>query len=93
MRACRIRLREQSLAVCQATRQAGSGESIMRADPGVREKDASVLVLAFLCGEAGCPLELHGHLLRADTNRLTLEATQLMEPQRSKLLASVLGGA
>jgi len=56
--------------------------------------DASVPVLApanFLCEKAGCPLELHGHLLYADTNHLTLGATQLMEPQLSNLLRSVLG--
>ena len=67
----------------------------MRADLGVLKSDASVPVLApddFLCDEAGCPLELHGHLLYADTNHLTLGATELMEPQLSKLLTSVLDG-
>jgi hypothetical protein len=67
----------------------------MRADPGVLVKDASVLVLApddFLCDEAGCPLDLHDHLFYADPNHLTREATQLMEPLRSQLPTSVLGG-
>ena len=61
----------------------------------VLKADPSVPVLApdsFLCDEAGCPLELHGHLLYADTNHLTLGATQLMEPQLSQLLRSVSGG-
>ena len=87
--------RTQSLAACEATRQAALsiGEPLMRADLGVLKTDASVPVLApddFLCDEAGCPLELHGHLLYADTNHLTLGATQLMEPQLSQLLTSVL---
>ena len=78
--------RTQSLAACEATRGAAlsTGEALMRADLGVLKADASVPVLApadFLCDEAGCPLELHGHLLYADTNHLTLGATQLMEPQ------------
>ena len=67
----------------------------MRADRAVLKDDASVPVLtpdSVLCNEAGCPLELHGHLLYADTNHLTLGATQLMEPQLSQLLRSVRGG-
>ena len=88
--------RTQSLAACEATREAALsiGEPLMRADLGVLKTDASVPVLApanFLCDKAGCPLELHGHLLYADTNHLTLGATQLMEPQLSNLLTSVLG--
>ena len=88
----------QSIAACEATRGAALsiGEPLMRADLGVLKSHASVPVLApadFLCNEAGCPLELHDHLLYADTNHLTLGATQLMEPQLSKLLTSVLGGA
>jgi len=87
----------QSLAACEATRgeALSIGEPLMRADLDVLKSDASVPVLApadFLCDEAGCPLELHGHLLYADTNHLTLGATQLMEPQLSKLLTSVLSG-
>jgi len=90
--------RTQSLAACEATRKAALsiGEPLMRADLGVLKTHPSVPVLApanYLCDEAGCPLELHGHLLYADTNHLTLGATQLMEPQLSKLLTSVLGGA
>ncbi len=88
--------RTQSLAACEATREAALsiGEPLMRADLGVLKTDASVPVLApanVLCDKAGCPLELHGHLLYADTNHLTLGATQLMEPQLSNLLTSVLG--
>ncbi len=88
----------QSLAACEATRQAALsiGEPLMRADLGVLTADPSVPVFAtanYLCDEAGCPLELHGRLLYADTNHLTSAATQLMEPQLSKLLTSVLGGA
>jgi len=88
----------QSLAACEATRSGALsiGEPLMRVDLGVLKSDPSVPVLTpsdFLCDEAGCPLELHGRLLYADDNHLTLGATQLMEPQLSKLLTSVLGGA
>ena len=89
--------RTQSLAACESSREAAlsTGQSLMTADNGLLKADPSVPVLApdsFLCDEAGCPLELHGHLLYADTNHLTLGATQLMEPQLSQLLRSVSGG-
>jgi peptidoglycan/LPS O-acetylase OafA/YrhL len=89
--------RTQSLAACEASRGAAlsTGQSLLTADNGVLKADPSVPVLApdsFLCDEAGCPLELHGHLLYADTNHLTLGATQLMEPQLSQLLRSLTGG-
>ena len=72
--------RTQSLAACESSRGAAlsTGQSLMSADIGVLKADPSVPVLApdsFLCDEAGCPLELHGHLLYADTNHLTLGAT------------------
>jgi peptidoglycan/LPS O-acetylase OafA/YrhL len=44
-----------------------------------------------LCDEAGCPLELHGHLLYLDNNHLLFGATRMMEPDIASLLASVLG--
>ena len=89
--------RTQSLAACESSRTAAlsTGQSLMSADIGVLKADRSVPFFApddFLCDEAGCPLELHGHLLYADTNHLTLGATQLMEPQLSNLLRSVVGG-
>jgi hypothetical protein len=89
--------RTQSLAACESPRGAAlsTGRSLMSADIGVLKADPSVQFLApddFLCDEAGCPLELHGHLLYADTNHLTVGATQLMEPQLSNLLRSVGGG-
>jgi peptidoglycan/LPS O-acetylase OafA/YrhL len=89
--------RTQSLAACESPRGAAlsTGQSLMTADNGVLKADPSVSVLVpddYLCDEAGCPLELHGHLLYADTNHLTLGATQLMEPQLSQLLRSVRGG-
>ncbi len=89
--------RTQSLAACESSRGAAlsTGQSLMRADRAVLKDDASVPVFtpdSVLCNEAGCPLELHGHLLYADTNHLTLGATQLMEPQLSQLLRSVRGG-
>jgi peptidoglycan/LPS O-acetylase OafA/YrhL len=89
--------RTQSLAACESSRGAAlsTGQSLMSADIGVLKADPSVPFLApddFLCDEAGCPLELHSHLLYADTNHLTVGATQLMEPQLSNLLRSVGGG-
>jgi peptidoglycan/LPS O-acetylase OafA/YrhL len=44
-----------------------------------------------LCDAAGCPLELHGHLLYLDNNHLLFGATRMMEPDIASLLASVLG--
>jgi peptidoglycan/LPS O-acetylase OafA/YrhL len=44
-----------------------------------------------LCDAAGCPLELHGHLLYLDNNHLLYGATRMMEPDIASLLASVLG--
>jgi peptidoglycan/LPS O-acetylase OafA/YrhL len=89
--------RTQSLAACESSRVAAlsTGESLMRADIGVLKADASVPTLApdsVLCDEAGCPLELHGHLLYADTNHLTRGATKLMQPQLTQLLRAVTGG-
>jgi hypothetical protein len=89
--------RTQSLAACESPRGAAlsTGQSLVSADNGVLKSDPSVPVLApdtYLCNEAGCPLELHGRLLYADTNHLTLGATQLMESQVSQLLRSVSGG-
>jgi peptidoglycan/LPS O-acetylase OafA/YrhL len=87
----------QSLAACESSRRAAlsTGQSLMNADLGVLKADPSVPVLApdsYLCNEAGCPLELHGHLLYADTNHLTLGATQLMEPQLSQFLRTIVSG-
>jgi peptidoglycan/LPS O-acetylase OafA/YrhL len=87
----------QSLAACEPSRVAAlsTGQSLMSADIGVLKADPSVPFFSpedFLCDEAGCPLELRGHLLYADTNHLTPPATQLMEPQLSQLLRSVTGG-
>jgi hypothetical protein len=87
----------QSLAACEPSRAAAlsTGQSLMSADVGVLKGEPSVPFFSpedFLCDEAGCPLELHGHLLYADTNHLAPPATQLMEPQLSNLLRSVAGG-
>ena len=89
--------RTHSLAACESSRGAAlsTGLSLMKADNAALKADPSVPVLdldSLLCDEAGCPLELRGHLLYADTNHLTLGATQLMEPQLSNLLRSVSGG-
>jgi hypothetical protein len=89
--------RTQSLAACEASRVAAlsTGQSLMNADIGALKSDPSVPFFApddFLCDEAGCPLELHGHMLYADTNHLTPPATQLMESQLTELLRSVTGG-
>ena len=83
IRACRNRLTERPCGLgSHETGGVSTAEPLMRADLAFC-KDPSVLVLApddFLCDEAGCPLDLHDHLFYADTNHLTREATQSMEP-------------
>jgi len=44
----------------------------------------------FLCNGAGCPLELNGQLLYADTNHLYYTATKMMEPQVLELLRTLV---
>jgi peptidoglycan/LPS O-acetylase OafA/YrhL len=45
-----------------------------------------------LCSATGCPLELDGHVMYADTDHLYYPATKMMEPQLSRLVQSLLHG-
>jgi len=91
--------RTQSIAACEPTKEASlaTAKALMSADRAVLSRYGSTIpVFApddVLCNQAGCPLELHGRLVYADTNHLLFGAIQLMEPQLSNLLRSVLNGA
>lgn len=84
-----------SIAECEPTRSVAlaSGRPLQSAELQVLDTLKDVPRFApdnVLCNATGCPLELRGYLLYADTNHLLYGATKLMEPQLSILLKGLL---
>jgi len=84
-----------SISKCELSRSAAfaPGRPLQDAELQVLHEEEDVPSLnpdATLCSASGCPLELDGQVLYADTNHLYYGATKLMEPQLSELVTSLL---
>jgi peptidoglycan/LPS O-acetylase OafA/YrhL len=85
----------QSLSKCELSRSAAfaPGRSLQDAQLQVLSEKGDVPSLnpdTTLCNATGCPIQLDGQVLYADTNHLYYGATKLMEPQLSGLVKSLL---
>jgi peptidoglycan/LPS O-acetylase OafA/YrhL len=86
-----------SISKCELSRSAAfaPGRQLQDVERQVLHEDKTVPSLnpdTTLCNATGCPIELDGHILYADTNHLYYAATKLMEPQLSGLVKSLLSG-